>query len=173
VPRLALAAPVDAPELARLQTRSPLCGHGIGPWSAQNGRRGRFSMKTGRIFIARNAADRGNAAARDAKPWAIDKSYFTPVKRPLYLTDMAVSPARQRRGIGRSILEDAVRIARQWPADAIRLDAWDAEAGAGAFYATCGFVERGHVIYRVNPLVYFERILQAHGRMARGAGEPG
>jgi GNAT superfamily N-acetyltransferase len=173
VPRLALAAPADAPELARLHNavaEALTATHGIGPWSAQNSERGiEFSMKTGRIFIAR---ERGRIVATlrlaTRKPWAIDKSYFTPVKRPLYLTDMAVIPARQRRGIGRSILEDAMRIARQWPADAIRLDAWDAEAGAGAFYATCGFVERGHVIYRANPLVYFERVLQA-----QGAGEPG
>jgi len=119
-----------------------------------------FRMKTGRVFIAR---ERGRIVATlrlaTRKPWAIDKSYFTPVKRPLYLTDMAVMPARQRRGIGRSILEDALRIARQWPANAIRLDAWDAEAGAGAFYGTCGFVERGHVTYRVNPLVYLERLV--------------
>src|ERR1700741_4176544 len=27
------------------------------------------------------------------KPWAIDVAYFTPVKRPLYLTGMAVSVA--------------------------------------------------------------------------------
>src|ERR1035437_7340522 len=31
------------------------------------------------------------------------------------------------------------RIAKAWPADAIRLDAYDAEAGAGPFYASCGW----------------------------------
>src|SRR6185295_8316797 len=73
------------------------------------------------------------------KPWAIDVSYFTPVKRPLYLTGMAVSVAHQGKGLGRVALEDAVKIASAWPADAIRLDAWDAVAGAGGFYAKCGF----------------------------------
>jgi hypothetical protein len=48
---------------------------------------------------------------------------------------------------------------RAWPGDAIRLDAYDAEAGAGKFYAKCGFRERGRVVYRKTPLIYFELIL--------------
>jgi GNAT superfamily N-acetyltransferase len=65
------------------------------------------------------------------KPWAIDVSYFTPVKRPLYLTGMTVAVTHQGKGLGRLALEDAVAVARDWPADAIRLDAFDADAGAG------------------------------------------
>ncbi|HEV8456006.1 MAG TPA: GNAT family N-acetyltransferase, partial [Gemmatimonadales bacterium] len=64
------------------------------------------------------------------KPWAIDVSYFTPVKRPLYLTGMAVSVAQQGQGLGRLALEDARAVAQEWPAEAIRLDAYAAEAGA-------------------------------------------
>jgi len=90
------------------------------------------------------------------KPWAIDTSYFTPVKRPLYLTGMAIAVEHHARGIGRIALEDAIAIANAWPADAIRLDAYDAEAGAGPFYAKCGFRERGRAVYRGNPLVYYE-----------------
>ena len=90
------------------------------------------------------------------KPWAIDVAYFTSVKRPLYLTGMAVSLAHQGQGLGRQALEDARAVARVWPADAIRLDAYDADAGAGRFYANCGFLERGHVVYKGNPLVYYE-----------------
>jgi GNAT superfamily N-acetyltransferase len=65
----------------------------------------------------------------------------------------------QRQGIGRLLLTEAVRVARAWPADAIRLDAFDAEAGAGAFYAKCGFREVGRVVYRKAPLIYFEALL--------------
>jgi len=90
------------------------------------------------------------------KPWAIDVSYFTPVKRPVYLTGMAVSVAHQGQGAGRLALEDARATAAAWPADAIRLDAYDAEAGAGPFYARHGFRERGRVIYKGDPLVYYE-----------------
>ena len=93
------------------------------------------------------------------KPWAIDASYFTPVKRPLYLTGMTVAVAHQGRGLGRLALEDAIQLARNWPADAIRLDAYDADAGAGAFYMRCGFRERGRVVYKGDPLAYYEIIL--------------
>jgi GNAT superfamily N-acetyltransferase len=94
------------------------------------------------------------------KPWAIDVSYFTPVKKPLYLTGMTVSVAHQGKGLGRLALEDAIAIARKWPADAIRLDAYDAAAGAGAFYADCGFEKRGRAHYKDDPLVYYEMLLE-------------
>jgi len=93
------------------------------------------------------------------KPWAIDASYFTPVKRPVYLTGMAVSVAHQGQGLGRQAIEDACAIARSWHADSIRLDAYDAPAGAGDFYLKCGFNERGRVVYRGDPLVYYELLL--------------
>jgi GNAT superfamily N-acetyltransferase len=94
------------------------------------------------------------------KPWAIDVAYFTPVERPLYLTGMAVSVAHQRQGLGRQALEDARAVAVEWPADAIRLDAYDASAGAGEYYAKCGYEERGRVVYKGNPLVYYELLLR-------------
>jgi ribosomal protein S18 acetylase RimI-like enzyme len=94
------------------------------------------------------------------KPWAIDVAYFTPVKRPLYLTGMAVSVAHQGQGLGNMALEDACTTAQQWPADAVRLDVYDANAGAGGFYARCGFTERGRVVYKGDPLVYYERLLR-------------
>jgi GNAT superfamily N-acetyltransferase len=94
------------------------------------------------------------------KPWAIDVSYFTPVKRPLYLTGMAVSVPYQGQGLGRLALGDARTIGETWPADAIRLDSYDAEAGAGPFYAKCGYQERGRVVYRDDPLIYYELLLR-------------
>lgn len=93
------------------------------------------------------------------KPWAIDRKYFTQVRRPVYLTDMAVDPAVQRTGIGRQLLEYAASVTRSWPADAIRLDSYDANAGAGPFYAKCGLREVGRVTYRGTPLIYFEMVL--------------
>jgi GNAT superfamily N-acetyltransferase len=90
------------------------------------------------------------------KPWAIDRAYFTPARRPLYLINMAVAPERQGQGIGRALLAECVRVAREWPGDAIWLDAYDAPAGAGGFYARCGFREVGRASYRGTPLIYFE-----------------
>jgi len=55
--------------------------------------------------------------------------------------------------------------ARDWPAEAIRVDAYDGPSGGGPFYARCGFTEVGRTIYRGVPLVYFEMLL-------KGAGEP-
>jgi GNAT superfamily N-acetyltransferase len=134
---------------------------GRGHWSSSASEKGvLFQMKTGRVFVARDGSDiAGTLRLATKKPWAIDKSYFTPCKRPLYLHDMAVQPGLQRRGIGRGCVDEAVRIARDWPADAIFLDAYDAAAGAGEFYGKCGFREVGRVVYRKVPLIYFEMLL--------------
>ena len=72
---------------------------------------------------------------------------------------MAVHPELQRNGIGRLLLNEAEEIARAWPADAVRLDAFDATAGAGPFYAKCGYREVARVVYKKDPLIYFEQIL--------------
>jgi GNAT superfamily N-acetyltransferase len=103
------------------------------------------------------------------KPWAIDVSYFSPVKRPLYLTGMSVAVTHQGQGLGRLALEDAIAVAREWPADAIRLDAYDGDAGAGPFYAKCGFLDRGRAVYKRDPLVYYELLLAALTPIARGS----
>ena len=93
------------------------------------------------------------------KPWAIDTAYFTAVEKALYLINMAVHPDRQRQGLGRKILKHAETVARNWPSQALRLDAWDAAAGAGPFYAKCGFRQTGRKIYRGSPLIYYELLL--------------
>lgn len=117
-------------------------------------------MKHARVLISHdNGRLLGTLRLATRKPWAIDPAYFTMVDRALYLTDMAVAPAAQRTGVGRELLEHAVEAARQWPADCIRLDAYDAPAGAGGFYARCGFREVGRVVYRKTPLIYFEKLL--------------
>lgn len=103
------------------------------------------------------------------KPWAIEVARFSPAVRPLYLTDMVVDPAHQRRGLGRAALEDAMQMAMAWPADAIRLDAWDADAGAGPFYVRCGYTERGRVVYRGTPLIYYEKVLSQAPLNERGS----
>jgi GNAT superfamily N-acetyltransferase len=118
-------------------------------------------MRTARVFVAREGAEIvGTLRLTTKKPWAIDTSYFSPCLRPVYLLGMAVTPARQRQGIGRRCLLAAEQLARAWPADAIRLDAFDANAGAGPFYARCGWQEVGRAVYRATPLIYYERLLR-------------
>jgi GNAT superfamily N-acetyltransferase len=117
-------------------------------------------MKHARVLISHdNGRLLGTLRLATRKPWAIDPAHFTMVDRALYLTDMAVAPVAQRTGVGRELLEHAVEAARKWPADCIRLDAYDAPAGAGGFYARCGFREVGRVVYRKTPLIYFEKLL--------------
>ncbi|MDF1504925.1 GNAT family N-acetyltransferase [Roseisolibacter sp. H3M3-2] len=133
--------------------------HGLGPWSGEGTPRGvAAGLRHARIWLAH--ADGEPAATfrlATRKPWSIDRALFTPCARPLYLTDMAVAPAWQRRGVGRRCLAVALAAARDFPAQAVWLDAFDAAAGAGAFYARCGFAEVGRAPYRGVPHRYFER----------------
>jgi GNAT superfamily N-acetyltransferase len=159
-----IATPADAPALAALHTASSAdltqrFGHGF--WSHVATEKGvLFSMRHARVLIARRGKTVvGTLRLANKKPWAIDVSYFTPVKKAIYLTGMAVLPRLQRQGIGRLLLQKAVEEARGWPADAIRLDAFNADAGAGGFYARCGFRETARVIYKKDPLIYFELVL--------------
>jgi GNAT superfamily N-acetyltransferase len=172
----AAATESDAPELAALHRAAAedltlRFGHGF--WSSPPTERGILvSMRKPKFsctLIARaNKRIVGALRLATKKPWAIDIAYFTPAAHPLYLTGMAVHPTHQRKGIGRLFMKQAESLAlvpssHFWelanPADAIRLDAYDAKAGAGTFYAKCGYRELAHVAYRNNPLVYFERIL--------------
>jgi GNAT superfamily N-acetyltransferase len=134
---------------------------GQGHWSSRVSEKGvLLALRTSRVFVARKGTTLvGTFRLATTKPWAIDKSYFTKSERPLYLTAMAVEPTLQRKGIGRGMLDDAKRIARAWPSNAIRLDAYDTPAGAGEFYAKCGFREVGRAVYRKTPLIYYELLL--------------
>jgi len=159
-----IATQADAPVLAALHcvvAEDLTQRYGRGPWSWRTTEKGvLLGMRRSRVVVARKGrAIVGTLHLPTKKPWAIDVSYFTPVKKALYLISMAVLPTMQRQGIGRQLIKEAAKQARSWPADAIRLDAFDAEAGAGAFYAKCGFREVGRVVYRKAPLVYFELVL--------------
>jgi GNAT superfamily N-acetyltransferase len=159
------ASPEDAEELAALHTAVAehlTSQYGPGPWSNKTTARGVLcTMRAAQVFAARkDSAIVGTLALTTKKPWAIDTSYFNACRAPIYLIGMAVTPPRQCQGIGRRCLEAAQSAARAWRADAIRLDAFDADAGAGGFYARCGFTEVGRATYRDTPLIYYELILR-------------
>lgn len=114
-------------------------------------------MRQGKVLVARRGKKIvGTLKIATRKPWAIDLSFFEPSKRPWYLTNMAVDPAHQGKGIGKRCVLEAVRMVQSWGGDAVRLDAYDAVAGAGVFYEKCGFTEVGRATYRVTPLIYYE-----------------
>ena len=136
--------------------------YGEGHWSRLATEKGVLRRITdSRVIVARDGdgSIAGTLELVTKKPWAIDRAYFTAVKRPLYLLNMAVDVSLQRRGVGRLLLGEAVRVARAWPAQSICLDAYDAPAGAGEFYARCGYQERGRKVYRGVPLVYYECLI--------------
>lgn len=139
---------------------------GQGPWSPparynENPLRYDISRsKFVRILIASDSHGlAGSLRLQTKKPWSIDAGRFSPVKRPLYLTSMAVDPRLQGKGVGRRLLEEAATLARAWPGDAIRLDTFDAAAGAEGFYAKCGYREAARVTYQGVPHVDFELLL--------------
>jgi GNAT superfamily N-acetyltransferase len=162
-----LATEADAAALAALHaavaddlTRR----YGPGSWSFQPAEKALLHElsrpKFARMLVARSGERIvGTLKLATKKPWAIDAVYFSPVEKPLYLTGMSVEPVLQRCGIGRSLLREAESLARNWPGDAIRLDAFAGDAGAGGFYTKCGYREVARVTYRTSPLIYFEMLL--------------
>jgi GNAT superfamily N-acetyltransferase len=162
--RLELAGEADAGEIAVLRTAvadALTARFGAGHWSSASSDKGvLFGMRRGQVYVAREAARIfATLTLTKRKPWAIDRSYFTRVKSPLYLIAMAVAPDRQRAGHGRAAMAEAERLAREAKAHSIRLDAYDADAGAGEFYLKCGYTEMGRATYRESKLRYFELML--------------
>ncbi len=159
------ASDADVAEVTALRcavARVLTARHGKGHWSSEPGEGSvRRSLETSTVLIARRDGHIvGTLRLQTKKPWAIDASYFAAVRRPLYLVDMAVAPPMQRQGVGRALVEEARRVAIAFPANAIRLDAYDAPAGAGGFYESCGFHEVGRATYRGTPLIYYEWLVE-------------
>ena len=153
------AAAIAALRLAVAEHLTKRYSHGH--WSSGGTEKAvRFDMRNSKLYCATHQ-DKLIASLRldTKKPWAIDKKYFSASKQPLYLLSMAVHPDWQRQGIGRLCMDEVKRICKSASADAIRLDAYDADAGAGEFYSKCGFQEVGRVTFRNCPLIYFEMLL--------------
>ena len=126
-----------------------------------------------RVLVAkRHGRIIGALRMETKKPWAIEVRHFTPVEKVVYLHDVNVDPPVQQSGVGRQLIERAKAVAREWPVDAIRLDAYDGPSGGGSFYRKCGFIEVGRLVYRGVPLVYFEFVLRADQSGTTRRGRP-
>jgi GNAT superfamily N-acetyltransferase len=163
---LSTATEADTPAITSLRNAAAARltqEHGQGHWSARVTEKGVLrGLRTSRVLLAHaNGMVIGTVRLALKKPWAIDLRDFATVPRPLYLHDLAVAPAAQGQGVGRFLVNEVKALARAWPADAIRLDAYDHPAGAGPFYERCGFRNVGRRSYRGVPLVYFELLLSA------------
>jgi GNAT superfamily N-acetyltransferase len=159
-----LATPDDVQAVVSLRAavaQDLTARHGRGHWSSVGTERSVLrDIRTSYVVLAwDDHVAVGTARLAAKRPWAINPAYFTPSKKVLYLTDMAVAPRCQGLGIGRRCLEQAKIVAAEHEATAIRLDAYEGPAGAGEFYAKCGFSERGRVSYRATRLIYYEAIL--------------
>lgn len=136
--------------------------HGKGWWTAHCTTAGVFfDLRNAMLFSGILRSDVvATLRLATKKPWAIDLKYFPKAKRPFYLTSMAVAPELQRQGVGRACLDQVIDLARRQGADAVFLDAYDhPAAGAGSFYAKCGWREVGRAVYRQVPLIYYARMV--------------
>jgi GNAT superfamily N-acetyltransferase len=88
-----------------------------------------------------------------------DEWFANPADEAGYLMDMAIDPLRQRGGIGRRSLTLAEGVARVKRLKAIRLDAYGGPAGAGEFYAKCGYSPVHAGEFRGVALEYYEKLL--------------
>lgn len=159
------ARDADAAAIAALRhaaARQLTQRYGHGAWSATHASIGGVELEArgGELFVARIEHTIMATLRLSAKnPWMGDTGFFTPCAQPLFLTSMAVHPGVQRQGIGRACVEAAKRFGAARHAGAIRLDAFDAPAGAGEFYRKCGFREVQRAQYFDTPLVWLEVLL--------------
>ena len=162
--KFALAMPEDVARIVELRNAAAeklTREHGRGHWShLVSVEKVAEAMDRSRVYVLRERQRIvGTLRLQLKKPSEYDRPWFTRVSRPLFLYDMAVDPARQRLGFGRACIEGAIRVARAWPADALRLDAYDHPAGAGGFYEKCGFRETSRRVYFRAPIIYYEMML--------------
>lgn len=156
------AGPGDAEALTALRiavARDMTDKHGTGPWSALPSRAVVVrQIRASHALIARSGGRTvGTVRLAWANPAVFDATFFfTPASAALYVLGLAVSPEHRGEGIGRSLMEESKRIAKDWPAEALWLDTYDHAAGAGEFYERCGFREVGSSVLNHLPLLYYE-----------------
>ena len=154
------AAAIAAMRMAVARQLTEQYGRGTWSFAAESEWGVRADIMTARVLVARDrGVVVGTMRLSTKPPWLGDISFFSASRTPLYLTSMAVLPRVQRTGVGRECLRQVRRIAAEWPADAIRLDAYDAPAGAGDFYRKAGYREVRRAPYNGTPLVFFELLI--------------
>ena len=135
--------------------------YGEGHWSACPSKAEVVrQLRASHVLVARQGAELiGTVRLVRALPWAIDSSSFTPVTKPWYVLGLAVAAESRGKGVGRQLMDAAKATARASGAQALWLDAYEHEAGAGSFYLKCGFRKVGRTAYREVPLIYFEWLI--------------
>ncbi len=134
---------------------------GFGHWSACPSKSEVLKqMRASHMLVARrNSRIIGTVRLATANPLAFDSEQFTPVRTALYVLGLAVASEWRRQGIGRELMDAAKEEVRARPAEALWLDAYDNDAGAGRFYLHCDFRRVGASTRRDLSLVYYEWLL--------------
>jgi GNAT superfamily N-acetyltransferase len=151
------AAAVAALRMAAARDLTARFGGGTWSFAAESEASVRAELLTSAVLFAREEGVLvGTLRLTTKNPWLGHTDFFTPCARPVYLTSMAVAPKWRRCGIGRKLLDEARRKALELRGEAIRLDSYNAAAGAGDFYRKCGFREVRRGDYNGTPLIWFE-----------------
>lgn len=121
-----LIGPAEPFDLARVRELSTLSGSGFDP-------EGELARAWARILVVRRSE--GSEALGFALTWrAADE---------VHLIDLAVAPEARRAGLGRALLEAAIREARTGAARLLLLEVRAGNAPALALYRSAGFFEHG------------------------------
>jgi ribosomal protein S18 acetylase RimI-like enzyme len=158
---ISVASRNDAAALAAMRSavaRGMTERFGHGHWSAYPSRAEvARQLRASLVLVARSGAQIiGTVRLVRALPGLFDAGAFTPVANPWYVLGLAVAPQCRGQGVGRELMDAAKEAARSRGADALWLDAYVHEAGAGPFYEKCGFRQVGRTQYREVPLNYYE-----------------
>ena len=158
---ISIATKSDARALAALRSavaQGMTQRFGKGHWSACPSKAEVVrQLRASHVLVARQGAEIiGTVRLVRVLPGVIDSSAFTPVEKALYVLGLAVAPECRGQGIGRQLMDAAKDTARSWGAQALWLDAYEHEAGAGPFYVKCGFRKVGGTKNGEVPLCFYE-----------------
>jgi GNAT superfamily N-acetyltransferase len=159
--RINAAAPSDARAIAALRTevaQGMTRYHGEGHWSAIPSKADVLKqMRATHMLVARLDDEVvGTVRLATVEPHLMARVAFTPVDSSLYVLGLAVASRCRGQGIGRLLMDAAKDVARFRRAEALWLDAYDNDAGAGPFYLRCDFRRVGVSPCREVPLAFFE-----------------
>lgn len=154
------AAGIAALRMATARTLTERYGAGTWSFAAETEAGVQAEIRASTVLFARDEGMVvGTLRLATRNPWLGQTDFFTPCRRPIFLTSMAIGPKRQRQGIGRELLAEACRVAVELGGEIVRLDSYAGPAGAGEFYRKCGFREVHRGDYNGTALIWFERIL--------------
>ena len=64
---------------------------------------------------------------------------FTYAARVLHVDQISVQPSIHGRGVGRELMQEVERLAKEWGAERLQLDSWDFNVAAHGFFEHLGF----------------------------------